>query len=268
MEAIKLGPFVVPLVRLYVALALGGFLLAAEFLARRYQPKLSAWAWNAVFVGLVAARLGYVLGHWWAFRDEPLAVFYFWQGGFSPLWGVAGGALYTLWFFRRDRKTLVLTLPPAAVGALVAAALFAFSARQATLAGVLPSFALPSLDGGMVSLAEYRGRPVVINVWATWCPPCRRELPLLAEAARTQPGVAFLFVNAQEDAETVRAYLKRSGLELKNVLLDREGRVLRRLKVVALPTTVFFNDKGQAVARHMGELSRAALFDYLKKLGP
>ncbi len=268
MEAIKLGPFVVPLVRLYVALALGGFLLAAELLARRYQPRLSAWAWNAVFIGLVAARLGYVLAHLGAFRDEPLAVFYFWQGGFSPFWGVLGGVLYTLWFFRRDLKGLTLILPPAAVGALVAAALFAFSARQATLAAVLPSFALPGLDGEMVSLAEYRGRPVVINVWATWCPPCRRELPLLAEVARARPEVAFLFVDAQEDAETVRAFLKRSGLELNNVLLDREGRVLRRLKVVALPTTVFFNAEGQAVARHMGELSRAALLDYLKKLGP
>lgn len=133
---------------------------------------------------------------------------------------------------------------------------------------LFPNLRLKGLTVPDARIADYRGRLLVLNVWATWCPPCRRELPLFAEAARTQPGVVFLFVNAQEDAETVRAYLKRSGLTLRNVLLDREGRVLRRLKVVALPTTVFFNEKGQAVARHMGELSRAALFDYLRKIGP
>jgi len=68
----------------------------------------------------------------------------------------------------------------------------------------------------------------------------------------------------------VRAYLKREGVELdpRRVLLDREGRIARRLRVVALPTTIFFNAEGEAVARHLGELSRAALEDYLKKLVP
>jgi len=265
---VKLGPFVVPLVRAFVALALAGFLLSAELLARRGPRDLAAWAWNAVFWGLVGARLGYVGTHLGAYARDPLSVLYFWQGGFSPVFGLLAGALYTLWFYRGRWRALAAALPPAAVGALVALALFGFSARQASLSGRLPGWALPTPDGGVLALSRFQGRPVVLNVWASWCPPCRRELPLLAEYAERYPEVAFVFVDNGENAETVRAFLKRSGVRLKLLAIDREGRLIRRLKVVALPTTVFFDAQGRAVARHLGELSRAGLEDALKKILP
>ncbi len=266
MEAIKIGPFVIPLVRAFVALALAGFLLSAELLARRGPRSLSHWAWNAVLLGLVGARLGFVLEHWNVYREDPLSALYLWQGGFAPWAGVAAGAVYTLYFFRRQRLSLAWALPPSAVGGLVALALFGLMAQQTRLADRLPGWAFPTPDGSVVSLAEFRGRPVVLNVWASWCPPCRREMPLLAEYAAGQDEIAFVFVNSGENAETVRAYLKREGLSLPNVLLDTEGRLVRRLRVVALPTTIFFDREGKAVARHLGELSRAALEDYLKRL--
>jgi len=183
-EAIKLGPFVIPLARAFVALAIAGFLLAAEYLARKGPRELSTWAWNAVLIGLVGARLGFVLTHLEAYRQDPLSVFYLWQGGFSPEFGILAGAAYTLYFFRRHRISFTYALLPSAVGGLVAAALFLLLAQQARLAERLPEWALPSLDGGVVSLAEFKGQPVVINVWASWCPPCRREMPLLAEYAK------------------------------------------------------------------------------------
>jgi len=265
-EAIKLGPFVIPLVRAFVALALLGFVLAAEVLARRGPKALSNWAWNAVLVGLVGARAGYVLGHLGAYAEDPLSVFYFWQGGFSPLAGILAGALYTLYFFRRARLRLTLALPPALVGGAVAAALFLLLAQQARESERLPGWAFSTPEGAVVSLAEFSGRPVVLNVWASWCPPCRREMPLLAEFAQKSEDVVFVFANSGENAETVRAFLKREGLSLPNVILDPENRLVRRLRVVALPTTVFFNAEGVAVARHLGELSRASLEDYLKKI--
>ena len=266
MEAIKIGPFVVPLVRAFVALALLGFLLSAEVLARRGPKALSSWAWNAVLLGLLGARAGYVLLHLGAYAKDPLSALYFWQGGFSPLAGVLTGALYTLYFFRRSGLRLSLALPPALVGGAVAAALFLLLFQQARESERLPGWVFPTLEGSVVSLAEFSGRPVVLNVWASWCPPCRREMPLLAEYAAQSEGVAFVFVNNGESAETVRAFLKREGLNLPNVLLDPRGRLARRLRVVALPTTLFFNAEGVAVARHLGELSRASLEDYLKKL--
>lgn len=266
MEAIKLGPFVVPLVRAFVALALVGFVLSAELLARRGPKELSNWAWNAVLVGLIGARLGYVLLHLEVYARDPLSVLYFWQGGFSPLFGLLTGALYTLYFFRRSGMRLTFALPPAAVGGAVAAALFLLLSHRAYESERLPGWTFPTPEGGVLSFAEFAGRPVVLNLWASWCPPCRREMPLLAEYAAKEKKVAFIFANSGENAETVRAFLKREGLTLPNVVLDPEGRLVRRLRVVALPTTIFFNEEGVAIARHLGELSRAGLEDYLKKL--
>jgi len=267
-EAVKVGPFVVPLVRAFVALALAGFLLTAELLARRGQKDLAGWAWNAVLVGLLGARIGYVATHLSAYARDPLSAFYFWQGGFSPIYGLLAGVLYTLWYYRRRLSDLPGVVPPTVVGALVAAALFGLSARQASLSGQLPGWALPTPDGRVLALSELKGRPVVLNVWASWCPPCRRELPLLLEYARRYPQVAFVFVDNGESPETVRAFLKRSRLQLPRLAIDTEGRLVRRLRVVALPTTVFFDAEGQAVARHLGELSRAGLEDALKKILP
>ena len=266
MEALKFGPFVVPLERAYVALAVLGVLLSAELLARRVRPSLAQWAWNAVLVGLVAARLGYVLAHLEAYRVEPLAVLYFWQGGFSPAVGVLAAAAYTLWFFRGDGRTLRYALLSALIGGLVAASLFSLSARRAAESEVLPAWRLPTPHGGVLDLGQFRGRPLVLNFWASWCPPCRREMPLLLEFARREREVAFVFVNSGENAETVRAYLERSGLDIPNLALDESGRLTRRFRVVALPTTLFFDAEGRLRARHLGELSRAALSDYLKKI--
>ncbi len=267
-EAVKVGPFVVPLVRAFVALALAGFLLTAEVLARRGRKDLASWAWNAVLAGLLGARVGYVVSHFAAYARDPLSVLYFWQGGFSPIYGLLAGAAYTLWYYRRRLSALSGVVPPVLVGGLVAAALFGLSARQASLSGRLPGWALPTPDGRVLALSELKGRPVVLNVWASWCPPCRRELPLLLEYARKHPGVAFVFVDSGEPLETVRAFLKRNGLRLPHLAIDREGRLVRRLRVVALPTTVFFDAQGRAVARHLGELSRAGLEDALKRILP
>src|SRR3546814_10052886 len=74
-----------------------------------------------------------------------------------------------------------------------------------------PVAALHRLDGGAVSLAAYRGKPVLINLWATWCPPCRRELPMLAELAKTSP-VPIVFADEGEDAARVRDFLSQQNI--------------------------------------------------------
>ena len=79
----------------------------------------------------------------------------------------------------------------------------------------------------MVQLADYQGGPLVINLWATWCPPCRREMPVLENAQRMRPDVTFLFVNQAESMQSVSTYLATQGLNLDNVLFDASGRVAR-----------------------------------------
>jgi thiol-disulfide isomerase/thioredoxin len=110
-----------------------------------------------------------------------------------------------------------------------------------------------------VALHDYRGRPLVINIWATWCPPCRREMPVLQQAQHDYPHVTFLFVNQGETPENVSTFMATTGLMLSHVLFDGTGELARRVGSMALPTTLFYNAEGRLVGSHLGELSRASL---------
>ena len=126
---------------------------------------------------------------------------------------------------------------------------------------------LSSLDGGAVSLvALAAGKPLVVNLWATWCPPCRLEMPLLAAAQRQETGVAFAFANQGEDIFTVQSYLALDGLVLANVLLDPGKSMGQKAGSMALPTTLFYDSQGRLVATHQGALSPASLANRLKQL--
>jgi thiol-disulfide isomerase/thioredoxin len=118
---------------------------------------------------------------------------------------------------------------------------------------------MAGLDGDFRSIRDFEGRPVVVNLWASWCPPCRREMPLLAQTAAAQPDVAFLFVNQGESSETIRRYLARDRLELGHVLLDPAMAVSRHYAAQGLPVTLFLRPDGTLASLHTGEISREAL---------
>ena len=108
----------------------------------------------------------------------------------------------------------------------------------------------------------------MVNLWATWCPPCQREMPVLQKAQAARPDVHFVFVNQGESAQQVAAYLARSGLQLRNVLLDAKGDAGTALGHRALPTTLFFDAEGRLVDTRLGELSEASLAERLANLPP
>lgn len=108
---------------------------------------------------------------------------------------------------------------------------------------------------------------MVVNLWATWCPPCRREMPVLAEAQTERDDIDFVFVNVGEEPETINDFLGSETLELQNILLDRNNRLGSMTGAHVLPTTLFYNADGMLVDSHTGELSRATLRQGLEKLG-
>ncbi len=130
----------------------------------------------------------------------------------------------------------------------------------------LPDLSFKRLGAGTVRLRQFLGRPLVINLWASWCPPCRAEMPLLAEAQGRYKEVTFVFVNQGEDEATIHNFLNEKGLPLGWVLLDPESRLSHELRAGGLPTTYFFDAKGNLVAVHPGQLFQAALEGYLEKL--
>lgn len=266
MGALTLGPLVLSLDRSYAALGFAVLIIGAELWARRGGPEVSAWAWQAVVATFVGARLGFVVTNLGDYAAAPWTALAFWQGGFAPWWGVAvGGAVSAL--AMRRHPSVRRAAPALGAVALLAwwlpAGLLSPAAADAGV--VMPTLTLATLDGAPVALAG-SGTPTIVNVWATWCPPCRRELPLFTSAAAEAHDVRVLLVNQREGAEVVRGYLATQGLPENGMLLDPTGSVGRALNVAGLPTTFAFDADGRLVDVHVGEVSAPALRTLIAKV--
>ena len=110
-----------------------------------------------------------------------------------------------------------------------------------------PDFTLDTLDGETIKLSELRGQPVLINLWASWCPPCRAEMPALDAVYRKyrEAGFVVLAVNAtyQDSEADARAFAQNLGLTFP-ILLDRDGATSQRYRLQALPTSYFVGRDG------------------------
>ena len=267
-QALVLGPLALPYAMLLLFVAAGTGLYVGERVARKAGVSVEAILWRTLLVGVLASRLAFV----WEFRAvylaDPLGILDIRDGGWSPTAGFVVAWLYVL---SRLGKAPVLRRP-LQVAMLSASVLWlAGTVALAVRPGPgpqMPALVLPAPDGQNVPLDSFRGKPVVINLWATWCPPCVREMPVLLRAQAEHPGVHFVFVNQSEAPEKVAAWLRARNLGLRNVLLDDTGRVGAAFGQRALPTTLFFDAQGRLVSLRVGELSAATLGERLRALQP
>ncbi|MCI0344898.1 MAG: TlpA family protein disulfide reductase [Chloroflexi bacterium] len=116
---------------------------------------------------------------------------------------------------------------------------------------------LTDLDGQPVSLAALRGQPVWINFWATWCPPCQRETPVLRETyeAHKSEGLVLLAIDVQETADVARQYVTRYGLTYR-IGMDVTGAIFRTYRIFGLPSQYFVDRDGVIRGRYFGPLTR------------
>lgn len=263
MNGLSIGPLVFSSDRLAVVLAIGVVIAAAGLLSRRVDPRFNLWSHVVLAVGLVAARAGHVFEHFESFAAEPWRVLAVWQGGFAWGWAVAPAALATALVLRRRR---LIALAAAAVVMAVLTGTLAYQLTARSPQTPLPDITLAALDGPPVNLAQADGRPMVINLWATWCPPCRREMPLLAEVAKANPDIRFVFANQGEPAAKVEQYLQRQGLIVPGVVLDAGQAVPRHYGTLGIPVTLFVASDGRLSASHLGEISREQLGSRLAAL--
>ena len=126
---------------------------------------------------------------------------------------------------------------------------------------------LPALSGeGQVSLAALRGRPVVVNLFASWCAPCRKELPAFAEVSEAVGDkVAFLGINHQDNRQAGQAMLAEFGIRYP-AGYDPDGRVAVDYALLGMPSTLFIGADGRLLDTHTGELSREQLEDGISRL--
>jgi len=129
------------------------------------------------------------------------------------------------------------------------------------------NFTLQTLDGRALSLADLKGKTVLLNFWATWCGPCRAEMPLLQQAQDRNPDrLVILALNNGEAPDLVNAFVSELGLRLA-VLLDPDNQVTERYRVRGFPTTIFIDPAGVIRYQHIGVLNQGTLAGYLTDLG-
>ncbi len=130
-----------------------------------------------------------------------------------------------------------------------------------------PTFAAESLQGQVVHLKDFRGKPVVLNFWATWCPPCRAEMPMLQQYyLKHQNDYVMLAVNDAEPRSQVADFIKQKGFTF-TVLLDPQQALVQMYRIQGFPTTFFIDKQGVIRYMHVGMLQEGDLRAGLQSIG-
>jgi len=260
---IGIGPFSIQVV------VVAGAILVAWVVARRVARALPDTPYkaaggmllDAAFWGFLAARLGYIAQWWPEYSAAPMSTIAIGDGGFAWWAGIPVAIAFVWWRTRSARALRSSAMSGIAAGAVVWVIANGLLSLMLRAAAPMPDLPLLTLDERPVSLGSYAGRPVVLNLWASWCPPCRREMPVFEQAQKQFPDVAFVLVNQGESAQQAQAFLQSEGLDLTDVLLDPSSQAMQAMGSRGLPTTLFFDAQGRQVDSHLGEITMPSLKD-------
>ncbi|WP_445769385.1 TlpA family protein disulfide reductase [Rheinheimera sp.] len=264
MIAVNLGPLALPVPPLLLLFSVVVGLIVAALVAKKQHSPVTDQLLSVLLVSLVFGRIVFVLRFSQSY-DSLWQMLDFRDRGFDlPATLLAAIVMLMLQLKRypQQRKALLSGALTTVLLSAVLMTVVSHGRQQAQL----PDLTLARLDGGQVNLQQNKGQLTVVNLWASWCPPCRREMPVLARAGQNNPDIQFVLVNQQESADTVKQYLTTLSLPLSQVLLDNRGQLPQHFGAYGLPVTLYFDQRGQLVSSHMGELSDATLAAALAKL--
>ncbi len=261
---VVLGPLAFPAGIVAVLAGVVVTFLIAAWLQRRGGRATERVLWLLLALALFAARAAFVLRWWPQYLAQPMSMLNLRDGGFSPWAGLLALAVAAALIAWR-RPALRAPLAWSVGGGVLAWGFVSVVAQRLGAASnaPLPDLRLRDAGGQTVVLRDLRGKPMVINLWASWCGPCRRELPVLARAQRQLPGVRFVFADQGESASTVRAFLRAHKLQLEHVVIDDGMQLSQHYGARGYPTTLFLDAQGHLRDTHMGELSAATLAESL-----
>jgi thiol-disulfide isomerase/thioredoxin len=265
----SLGPLTVPLVYVVLAACLVVAVLVARIPLRRYhhlRARVTERLLDAILVFVVAWKLTPAIIHPALLVRDPLPLLMAAPGiPGAALGGAAALAWIAFSLFRRRRLRRAAFLPVLLFAGVVAvgATMTQIGSGIRPPGPAAPGLMLASLDGPALSLSSYRGHVVVVNFWATWCPPCRAELPdLVAFARRQGPDGAVLLgvdlTNTERSVDAVRAYAEEHGMDF-TVLLDVIGAGAAAWGVQAYPTTFVLDPEGRVCVRRVGAVDASWL---------
>lgn len=154
-----------------------------------------------------------------------------------------------------------------ALGVMVAIGAGAFMALRSHGETLPSDLTLATIEGQAIELDSFKGQPLIINFWATWCPPCIREMPLLSRYDEL-PGVTVVMINQGETVPVIEGYLDTAGISFRHMLLDPRQHTLQALEIRGLPTTLFYSADGVLVDRHLGEVTAEQLDAFIRRHAP
>ncbi|MBN5021744.1 TlpA family protein disulfide reductase [Stenotrophomonas maltophilia] len=264
----SVGPVPMPVVLILVCMLLA--MAVARLWPRREDerplPSAASMVLDMLLIGLLCGRLSFVALNIALYREAPWSILQIADGGYHLVVVLVAGLAWGLWRLRPWPTLRMPVLISALIGVLLWAGggqvLSAWQERQMPL----PVLQVTDLQGGEVDLQQFRGEPLVLNLWATWCGPCRREMPVLAVAQQAHADVQFVFLNQGETLDEVQGFLASERLALGNVLLDDDAAASTVLGVQAYPSTLFFDADGRLRELHLGELTAAGLEHKLRRL--
>lgn len=265
MLSFNVGPLAIPM---NLALLYGAFFVAwfsGWLIGRKRGSNPESALFSMLFIGALIARGAFVIQHFQQYSNNVWQVIDIRDGGFLLLPGLIAAVLVGLYKAWRQTSLRV----PLAIGVCIG--LIAWGGSVSVLSALqssqqIPDISVRDVDGQPVSLQDLSGKPLVINLWATWCPPCRREMPVLAAAQQANPDIRFVFVNQGEGQLLVEKFLAQQQFSLDNSLLDTGGRLGQAVGSLSLPTTLFYSADGLLKNNHLGELSHASLKHALRRI--
>jgi peroxiredoxin len=168
----------------------------------------------------------------------------------------------------QQRRARIRNLLMAFGGILILLAIFLLIFRSSPVQSVRPpqvgsklgDFSLQSITGETVRLSDYEGRPVLINTWAIWCPPCKAEMPLLNEyyQAHAAEGFVILAINAGDTQAEAAAFASQNSLQFP-ILLDPGTQLLDQMAIHSFPTSILIGRDGLVKAIHIGLLTQESI---------
>lgn len=266
MSSFAFGIFAIKTSQLLLVLCLLAALAIALIVSWRKKIRITDTSLQIVLVSMLVARVVFVAAWFEQYWNAPLSILDIRDGGFDVAAGIVAGCALVAW--RCWRQPMLRT--PLAAGTLTFLLAWGIAVPSAdSVAGevALPAVTVKTFDGRLTTFKELaHGKPLVINLWASWCPPCRREMPLLVEAQKKNKNIAFVFVNEDNDPDEALFFADQMKLSTKSIVADYDFGLMRMFGARVLPTTLYYSKEGELVATHVGGLSEATLANGLQKL--
>jgi thiol-disulfide isomerase/thioredoxin len=290
-EAFSIGPFLIPT-------RTAGFLLLALFAlwtVRRVAIYLKAdvnlcvrIGEQGLWIGIVASRLSFVLLNWSSFSAKPWTILYLWQPGYSFSVGLVAALAYIFYrIYRQEverRRAVVSSLSAGfALPVLLFIGMLLTMNRFVDVEIYIPGDTVPNdkvtdLYGEPASFADFVGKGLVVNFWATWCPPCRREMPLLEEVYNKYKSrnITVIGVSVDNSRDAIKNYVESVSVTypiwedsvIRSNNLPGGTSLSSMFGVVGFPTTFFIDANGVIQSSYVGELNLAILNKRISGLIP